>query len=42
MIDLLKNTMGMKNRTGDEHLMNILLKDLDNNYWYNLDYDNDN
>jgi hypothetical protein len=23
-------------------LMNILLKDLDNNYWYNLDYDNDN
>jgi hypothetical protein len=35
--------MGMKNPTVlvMKNLMNILI-DLDNNYWYNLDYDNDN
>jgi hypothetical protein len=30
------------NRTGDEELDEYIGKDLDNNYWYNLDYDNDN
>jgi hypothetical protein len=29
-------------RTGDEELDEYIGKDLDNNYWYNLDYDNDN